>query len=204
MFGLNLALNTAKATTFPLPLMLGGASVTINGVHAPLFYASPLQINFFVPYELAGETTATILLSTPAGVAEITGVPITPESPGLFLTDAAGDAAVVHMSGQPVSVAAPAAGGEIVEIFATGLGPVSNAPADDAAAPTNPLAMDQITPLVTIGGVNAKVVFAGLAPTFAGLNQIDVVVPTGLPSGPNTLTIAVGPLFSNTAVIQLR
>ena len=204
MFGLNLALNTATAATFPLPLTLGGASVTINGIAAPLFYASPLQINFFVPYELAGETTATILVSTATGVAEVSGVPITPESPGLFLTDAAGDPAVVHMNGQPVSVASPAAGGEIVEIFATGLGPVSNAPADDAGAPTNPLAMDQITPLVTIGGVNAKVLFAGLAPGFAGLNQIDVVVPTGLPSGPNALTIAVGALFANTAVVELQ
>jgi adhesin/invasin len=108
------------------------------------------------------------------------------------------------MNGQPVSVASQAAGGEIVEIFATGLGPVSNAPADDAGAPTNPLAMDQITPLVTIGGVNAKVLFAGLAPGFAGLNQIDVVVPTGLPSGPNALTIAVGALFANTAVVELQ
>jgi uncharacterized protein (TIGR03437 family) len=204
MFGLNLASQTAKAESFPLPVTLGGASVTINGVAAPLFYASPLQINFFVPYELAGQTAVTILVSTSTGVAEVTGVPITPASPGLFLTDAAGDAAVIHQNGQPVSAATPAAGGEIVEIFATGLGPVSNAPADDAAAPTNPLAMDQSVPVVTIGGVSAKVLFSGLAPGFAGLNQIDVVVPTGLPAGPTTLTIAVGPLFGNTAVIELR
>jgi uncharacterized protein (TIGR03437 family) len=204
MFGLNLASGTAKAESFPLPVTLGGASVTINGVAAPLFYASPLQINFFVPYELAGQTAATILVSTATGVAEVTGVPITPASPGLFLTDAAGDAAVVHQNGQPVSAASPAAGGEIVEIFATGLGPVSNQPADNAAAPTKPLAMDQTAPVVTIGGMSAKVLFAGLAPGFAGLNQIDVVVPAGLPSGPTTLTIAVGPLFSNTAVVELR
>jgi uncharacterized protein (TIGR03437 family) len=103
-----------------------------------------------------------------------------------------------------VNAAAPAAAGEIVQIFATGLGLVSNAPNDDAAAPTNPLAMDQITPVVTIGGVNAKVLFAGLAPTFSGLNQIDVVVPAGLPSGPATLTVTVGPLASNTAVVQVQ
>ena len=204
IFGLNLASHPASAKAFPLPLTLGGVAVTINGVQAPLFYASSTQINFFVPYELAGETSATILVSTPAGVAAVTGVPITPESPGVFLTDAAGDAAVTHLNGQPVNAAAPAAAGEIVQIFATGLGLVSNAPNDDAAAPTNPLAMDQITPVVTIGGVNAKVLFAGLAPTFSGLNQIDVVVPAGLPSGPATLTVTVGPLASNTALVQLQ
>src|ERR1022692_2873258 len=138
-----------------------------------------------------------------AGLQFSSGVPITPESPGLFLTDAIGDAAV-HLNGQPVSVATPATGGEFVEIFATGLGPVSNAPADGAAAPTNLLAMDQITPLVTIGGVNAKVPFAGLAPGFAGLYQINVVVPVGLPSGPATLTIAAGWLFANNAILQLQ
>jgi len=204
MFGLNLAAHTASATTFPLPVNLGGASVTINGVPAPLFYASTLQINFFVPYELAGATTATILVSTATGLAEITGVPITPQAPGLFLTDAAGDAAVIHANGQPVNAASPAAPGETVEIFATGLGPVSNPPRDGAPASTKPLAMDQITPAVTIGGISAKVVFAGLAPGFVGLNQINVVVPTGLPSGPAALTIATGPLFGNTAVIQIR
>jgi adhesin/invasin len=204
MFGLNLASQPASATSFPLPLTLGGASVTINGIPAPLFYASPLQINFFVPYELAGQTAATIVVSTPNGLAVATGVPIAPQSPGLFLTDAAGDPAVIHTNGQPVSTASPAAGGEIVEIFATGLGPVSNAPADNAAAPVSPLAMDTITPRVIIGGVDAEVKFAGLAPGFAGLNQINVVVPKGLPSGPATLTIAVGPLFGNSTVLLVR
>ncbi len=204
LFGVNLASQIASATSFPLPLTLGGASVTINGIPAPLFYASPLQINFFVPYALAGQSTATILVSTATGLAEITGVPITPQSPGLFLTDAAGDPAVIHTNGQPVSAASPAAGGEIVEIFATGLGPVTNAPADGAAAPTSPLAMNTIPPRVIIGGMDAEVQFAGLAPGFAGLNQLNVVVPKGLPPGPATLTIAVGPLFGNSAVLQVR
>ena len=136
-------------------------------------------------------------------MAEVTGVPLTPVSPGLFLLDSTCDAAV-HMNGQPVSVAAPAAGGEIVVIFATGLGPVSNAPADGAAAPTNPLAMDQLTPLVTISDVNAKVLFAGLAPGSAGLYQMNVIVPVGLPSGPATLTVTAGSLFANNAILQIK
>jgi len=204
VFGQNLATQTATATSFPLPLNLGGTSVTINGVPAPLFYASPGQINFLVPYELTGQTTATVLVSATAGVAEVSGVPIAPQEPGFFLLDAADDVAAVHLNGQIVSAAAPAAGGETVEIYATGLGPVSNTPADGSPAPSSPPASDEITPVVTIGGVNAQISFAGLAPGLAGLYQMNVVVPQGLPSGPATLTLAAGPLIGNTAVLQLH
>ena len=204
LFGQNLSSQTMLASTLPLPLTLGDASVTLNGIAAPLFYASSGQINFFVPYELTGQSTATIIVSTPAGVAAVTGVPITPQSPGLFLLDAAGDVAAVHLTGQIVSTAAPASGAEILEIFATGLGPVSDTPSDGAAASSGTQPIDQITPIVTIGGVNAQVLFAGLAPGFAGLYQMNVVVPAGLPAGAATVTLSAGSFFSNGGVIELH
>jgi len=204
VFGQNLSARTATATAFPLPVLLGGASVTINGVAAPLFYTSPGQINFFVPYELAGQTTATIAVSTAAGVAEATGVPIAPVAPGLFLVDAGSDAAAVHLDGRLVSAAAPATGGEVLEIFATGLGPISNAPADGAPASLTTLAFDRLATHAIVGGVDAKTIFAGLAPGFTGLYQLDVVVPEGLPSGPATLVVAAGQFMSNTAFLSFQ
>jgi hypothetical protein len=89
LFGQNLAAQTATAASFPLPLSLGESSVTIKGIAAPLFYVSPGQINFFVPLELSGQTTATIAVATVAGVAKVAGVPIMPESPGVFVIDMA-------------------------------------------------------------------------------------------------------------------
>ena len=103
-----------------------------------------------------------------------------------------------------VSVTAPAAGGEVLEIFATGLGPVSNTQADGVATPVNTLSSDQIIPRVIISGVDAKVLFAGLAPGFVGLYQMNVVVPSNLASGPATVVIAVGPLFGNPVILQLH
>ena len=204
LFGQNLASQTATAASLPLPASLGGTSVTINGIAAPLFYVSPTQINFFVPYELAGQTTATIAVSTSGGIVELSGVPIIAQAPGIFELDSAGDAAALHLNGTVVSSAAPASGGEVVELFATGLGPVSNVPADGTAPPPGTLANDQIAPTVTIGGVNAQVSFAGLAPGFVGLYQINVTVPSGLPAGPATVTISVGPLSGNSTVIQVH
>jgi uncharacterized protein (TIGR03437 family) len=63
-----------------------------------------------------------------------------------------------------VGVTAPAAGSEVLEIFATGLGPVSTAPPDGAAALLDILAIDQTITRVIIGGVDAQALFAGLAP----------------------------------------
>jgi uncharacterized protein (TIGR03437 family) len=204
IFGLNLAAQTAIAPGLPEASPLGGATLTINGVAAPLFAATPGQLNFFVPWELEAQTTATMVLSTAGGVSALGDVPIAPESPGVFQIDAAGDAAAVHLNGTPVSVTAPADAGEPLEIFATGLGPVSALPADGAAAPSSPPASCQTTPRVTIGGVPAQVIFAGLAPGFAGLYQLNVLVPTGLPSGPATLAIDAVPLFANNSILEIR
>jgi uncharacterized protein (TIGR03437 family) len=204
IFGVNLASQTASAPGLPEVTLLGGVSLTINGVAAPLFSAAPGQLNFFVPWELEAKTTATMVLSTDGGVAALGDVPLALESPGVFQIDAAGDAAAVHLNGALVSVTAPADAGEPLEIFATGLGPVSNPPGDGVAAPAAPPASCQTTPRVTIGGLPAQVLFAGLAPGFAGLYQLNVVVPTGLPSGPATLAIDAVPLYSNNTILQIR
>jgi uncharacterized protein (TIGR03437 family) len=204
VFGQNLASQTATAGNLPLPLSLQGTSITLNGVAAPLFYVSPSQINFFVPYELAGEMAATVVISTSGGLVETAGVPIAPQSPSIFVLDAAGDAAAIHLDGSIVGTANPASAGETVEIFATGLGPVSNTPADGTAPKSGVLAIDQIPAEVTIGGIEAQVPFAGLAPGFTGLYQVNVVVPAGLQAGPATLRIAAGSLFGNSTVLQLR
>ena len=63
----------------------------------------------------------------------------------------------------------PAQRGEYLTIYCTGLGDVTNRPASGAAAPAGPLSYTVATPVVTIGGISAPVVFSGLAPGFVGL-----------------------------------
>src|SRR5262249_18430186 len=67
--------------------------------------------------------------------------------------------------------------GQVISIYATGPGALSQTVQDGAAVPSNPLVTTQSTPQVFIGGVEAQVQFSGLAPTFAGLWQINAFVP---------------------------
>jgi len=70
----------------------------------------------------------------------------------------------------------PAKPGEFLSIYCTGLGDVNNQPVLGSASPSNPLASTLATPVVTIGGQTAQVLFSGLAPGFVGLYQVNVKV----------------------------
>jgi len=94
------------------------------------------------------------------------------------------DPIIVHWAdNQLVTPTNPAVPGEYVVVYGTGIGDLTVVPATDALSPTSPLAAATLTLIATIGGVNAKVTFAGLTPGQIGLAQFDIQVPTGLPSG---------------------
>jgi uncharacterized protein (TIGR03437 family) len=99
----------------------------------------------------------------------------------------------------------PARAGEFLSIYCTGLGAVSNRPTLGSAAPSNPLAQTSATPTVSIGGVNAQVIFSGLAPGFVGLYQVNVRVPETAPVGAAVpLILTIGGVQSNTATIAVE
>jgi len=78
----------------------------------------------------------------------------------------------------------PASIGETIVIYCTGLGAVSPAVTEGSPAPSTPPLATTINPVsVTVGGRPSQVMFSGLAPGFAGLYQINAVVPTGIATG---------------------
>ncbi len=79
----------------------------------------------------------------------------------------------------------PAQRGQVVQLFGSGLGPVNNQPASGDPPPSSPLATTKTPVRVTIGGQDATVSFNGLAPGFAGLYQVNAVVPPGVVQGCN-------------------
>jgi uncharacterized protein (TIGR03437 family) len=216
VFGTGLAPGIQAADKLPLPTTLGGISVSVNGFAAPLFYVSPLQINFQVPWE-AG------VVARPVSTVTVTvnGVASTPQTfnlagiaPGLFAVNPAGQGAVlISATGELAAptgsisgrTARPAQRGEYVSIYCTGLGPVSNQPANGAAAASSPSSITPTAPTVTIGGMPAPVTFSGLAPSFVGLYQVNVQVPDGAaPGSAVPVVLTIGSVTSNTVTIAVQ
>ena len=100
---------------------------------------------------------------------------------------------------------APAHAGDYLLIFATGLGAVSNTPQTGATAVASPLSSLIGNAAVTIGGVPAPVGFAGLAPGFVGLYQVNVQVPQGVAAGDAVpVMLSTGATVSNVVTISVR
>ncbi len=194
VFGLDLAPETEGLIAAPLPTTLGGTTLLFNGnLKAPLYYASPNQVNILVPRELAGEEQADLSVRIGSETTQPVVVLLAQYSHAIFtapdIRPGQGAILIANTSGArpaPLGLAPntrPVRRGEILEIFAVGLGPVTNPPASGSAAPRFPHAETVIEPQVTIGGAPARLFFSGLAPTLVGLYQINAGVPDEAPSG---------------------
>ncbi|MEP7273910.1 MAG: carboxypeptidase regulatory-like domain-containing protein [Acidobacteriota bacterium] len=177
------------AATIPLPATLAGLSVRINGVVAPLFYASATQVNLQIPGAApVGNATVEVFNTGNATPVATGSVSIADSAPGVFTINATGrDQAAALNSDSSINAAFdvvpgshPEVTGNYVTIFATGVGNTNPMVADGAAAPTNVLAVATSTTTVVIGGTSAQVLYSGLAPGFVGLWQINAFLPGSL------------------------
>jgi len=155
------------------------------GVAAPIYYVSSGVSTVIVPYEVAGKSTTQV-------IGEFQGVRSAPvtlnvvtAAPGLFTSNAQGfgQAAAANLDGTINSASSPVARGSVILLFATGDGQTNPAGVDGQLALTVfPRTAADLS--VTIGGVEAKVQYAGVAPfSVAGFTQINVIVPDNAPAG---------------------
>ncbi len=198
----------ATAQSLPLPTTLSGLSIGLgNGLQAPLYYVSAGQVDFEVPWELAGASQTSFFVTVNGQSSSVQTFSLAAFSPGIFSINAqgTGQGAILNSSNLLVDSANPATPGTtVIEIYATGLGAVSNQPATGAAAPSSPLASTATAPSVSIGGVSAPVMFSGLAAGLVGVYQVNALVPAGAPSG-NAVAVAIsiGSLISNTVTMAV-
>lgn len=209
IFGSNLGAAAGQIVTAPgapWPPQVGGTSVTMNGTVAPAYRVLNLngqeQLSVLAPFSLSGSNSVTVQVATPAGTNSVQ-VSVLGAQPGIFILDGASSGAT-HADGSIVAAASPAARGETVVLYLTGMGPVDNPPASGSAASLTTLSPTLIKPQVTIGGFDSVVVFSGLTPGFIGLYQINVTVPAAVAGGLVDLTVLANGITSNTAKIAVR
>jgi adhesin/invasin len=201
IYGTNLGAAAESAPSFPLPTTLGGVSVLVNGTAIPLTYVSPTQINAQMPFGLA-PGRATVAVRNAGGVTEAASVEIGAAGPAILEY---GSRRAVATSATAVlnTNEAPAAAGDVVIVYLTGIGTVDPAVPSGAAAPLDALSRAVAPSSATIGGRPAQILFLGLAPGFAGLAQANLIVPE-LPAGTHPVEITVGGARSNTPAISVR
>ena len=198
VYGSQMTPNSASTSTLPLPTALAQSCVTVNGTLMPLLYVSGGQINAQLPSNVSG--TATMAIHTPGGISSPFTFSVSNTAPTVFMSGSAGPetglAVILRFdNGQLVTPTNPIHPGDTVIIYATGLGSTFPAVQDGFPAPTTgPLSYAAAAPSVTLGGVALNVFFAGLAPGYPGVYQINATVPgLGVPQGLNIpLSISQG------------
>jgi uncharacterized protein (TIGR03437 family) len=168
--------------TGALPRTLGRVTVRIGGVEAPLLFVRNDQINAQVPYEIAGSGATELTVEHRTAVSERVVLRVLEAKPAIFTRGgAAGQAAALNQDGSPNGPGNPAAKGSVLQLFLTGQGTVDPpVPTGRRAPSAAPFPSPQRTVAVTIGGVPARAVFAGLAPGMIGVLQLNVIVPEGV------------------------
>jgi uncharacterized protein (TIGR03437 family) len=200
----------------PLATTVGGASVTVNGRPAPMYYSSYGQLAFQMPYEISNGT-ATVQVQRDGQSSNLVSVQVADRAPRLLLLRGGPWGAIQNQDlsiPMPVGTFSditshPAKVGDALTIYAIGLGPTNPQVVSGQPAPASaPLAAVAASALVNFGagpgGTFVTPLFVGLSPTFAGLYQINVVIPPGVPKGAVNLTVGFSDSVSNSVQIFIQ
>ncbi len=206
VFGAGFADAIDQAPSVPLPTTLQGIRVTVGGFDAPLYFVSSGQINFQAPFELPLTGTANVVVSK-GGVASA-AVPITLKdyAPGIFTYPAASGVlpVITKVDGSLITPANPAKAGDVLVVYATGLGDILTSQKTGDYTTASPLPYARATATATLGGVTIPVDYAGLTPGLVGLAQFNLTIPanTGL-TGVQTFSIKIGNSTTNTVNLSV-
>ncbi len=201
----------ASATSLPLPASLGGVSVMVNGMPAGLFFASNGQINFLMP-DTINDGLATVMVTNANMTTRSGSLFVVRAAPGFFSSNSAGTgtaAALTTFDGQTFLNVLNTDGTErlvdpgtnnrpnFLILFSTG---VRRAP---GATPGDANGVAEVVN-VTIGGIPARVDFAGPVSSLAGVDQLNVVIPPQLAgAGKVNVRMVVNGQASNTVTFSI-
>jgi uncharacterized protein (TIGR03437 family) len=201
IYGSNLASSDARAPATPLPKSLNGTAVSINGIPAPLLFVSATQINAQAPFEIAAGTATVVVhsgtLESPAVKVEVRAA-----APGILALAGSHALAVNYPGGALNTPQNPVHPGEYVVVYLTGQGLVDQTVPSGAESPADPFALPLAPVFAKLGGKTAEIAFAGLAPGFVGLLQINLLVPD-IGGGEQALEVSVGDAQANSTMLSV-
>ncbi len=197
IYGTNLAFGTqtleaANVSSGELPYSLAGVQVSVNGITAGLFYVSPEQINFLIPYEI-DSTSGMIVVNRQGLTGPVVTVPLAIAAPAFFQWNS-NLAVAEHADGTLITPSYPAQRGEIIVLFATGLGRTvpDLDPGSIVQSAAQILYLSSLN--ILLNGTPCppqNILYAGVTPGFAGLYQINLRLPDALASNP-LIQISIG------------
>jgi uncharacterized protein (TIGR03437 family) len=178
---------------------LANASVSFNGIPAPMIYAWASQTAAIVPYGITG-AFAQVTVTYQDRTSQAFPVSMASSAPGIYTYDSSGKgpAAAINQDGVTVNTAAtPTKIGDIISLYATGEGQTTPAGVDGKAASV-PYPYPNLPVTATVGGQDAPVKYAGGAPGLvAGLMQVNIQIPSGIQTGNAVpVVLRVGDAFS--------
>jgi uncharacterized protein (TIGR03437 family) len=209
IYGTNLAPFLSDLSGFTgmsaLATSVNGVSVTVGGAKAPLYAVSPGQINAQVPFETAAGTQPVVVTNS-AGASASFNATVAAVAPSIFLVDSAGTGAIVKNADFSLITAQNRArAGDVIVIYSTGLGQTTPAATTGALlVPPSGGFNNTGTVTVTMGGINAPVVYSIGSPGYAGLYQTAVTVPSGLTGSSVPLVLRSGTTASNTVNVAVQ
>lgn len=187
VYGSNFASAIAQAGQ-PYPVTLGGVQVLINGIAAAVEYVNSTQINFIYPNLAPGLAQLTV---TTAGGQQTVNVELVAAVPSIFTFTgvASGPAAAENaVTGAVTNADTPIHAGDYVALFLTGLGTAGS------------------TTSVTAGGQSCAgtYFFAGANAVYAGLDQVNCEIPSGVTGAAVPVVVTVNGRASNTATLNIQ
>jgi uncharacterized protein (TIGR03437 family) len=199
--GVNLAQTTDTWNNFivngQLPTLLDGITVTVAGKPAYIEYINPSQINFIAPNVGPGPQQVVVQNSYGSNTAfTVTAATYGPSFfgwPNGQIVATRQDFSYAVQNGTfPGTVTTPAKPGDTIILWGTGFGPTTPAAPEGQATPSGQTYSTTTLPLVNVGNVTTTVYGCALAPGFAGLYQLAILIPISLSSGSYPVTAVIG------------
>jgi uncharacterized protein (TIGR03437 family) len=195
------------ADQVPFPTDLGGVSVSINGVPAPIIAIVNVngqeQINLQTPFE-TDVGPATVLIDNNGSQSTIEGIPVNSVQPGIFEIFIEGQriAAALHQDSTLITPSSPAVPGEVVQLFYSGGGPLSIPVGTNQPGPV-PLAFTTGNIVVAVDGAEQQNFGSVYAPGLITANQTNFELAPGTFAGSRNLTVSMDGVVSQTAFLPV-